>query len=65
MTKFGCSSSDKIALTPILMQSPGVPVVTQVLFAPVFVSSISSTLSGVWKVRECPAALLSLSGAMT
>ena len=53
-----------IALRPIFTQSPGVPVVTQFLFAPNFGSS-SSTLSGVWSVKECPAALLSLSGAIT
>ena len=47
ITKSGCSSFDKIALTPIFTQSPGVPVVTQVFFAPVCASSISSTLSGV------------------
>ena len=65
ITKSGCSSGAKIALIPSFTQSPGVPFVTHVRFAPDLVSSNSSTLNGVWRVRECPAALLSLSGATT
>ena len=34
ITISGCSSLDKIALIPILTQSPGVPDVTHTLFAP-------------------------------
>ncbi len=64
ITKSGFSFSPKSSIKPNFTQSPGVPDVINTLFAPNFESN-SSTRIGVCKVKECPAALLSLSGATT
>ena len=61
--KSGLSSFDKMALTPILIQSPGVPETAQERIEPYFGSN-SSTLRGELSVIECPAAERSLSGAI-